>query len=360
MLCSLIPLVYIYKKQKIKQTIILSVVSVGLSALLILGSKGGVAKFNDVGIFSYELPKALLIEGINEDGTVFTNTIVTRLFHNKVIDYGRLFIKEYTKYFSYDFLINGQYYPMRYQVINTGLIYIVDIILLWIGLYNVIRQRKFSSYFIFFWLFVGPLASSMTWEDTPNILRSLPMLIGIILLASQGFAYLLKQIVSNKKHIVLSCLLIAFVYCYSFISYFHQYYVHGLKHQPWYRDYGFKELISFIQSKPEYEKVFVTKATPGPYIHFLFYLKYDPEHYIETQSVRDDNYKGFDRFIFVPDECPNPTDFYKKGIITRNSINNVLIVANGTCKKQEGIEELKVIYRPDNTEIFRVWKLIDI
>lgn len=356
LLFVLIPLVFFYHRKKIKIILFLGIATFCMSAFFILGTKGGLVKFNDVGILSYELPKALLLEDIREDGTVFTPPLISRVFHNKVTAYGRFFIKEYMQYFSFNSLVGGEILPMRYRIHEIGLIYIVDMAFLLLGIYSVFRYRAFGLVFALCWIIIGPFASALTWEDTPNVLRSLPLVVGLILLSAYGATHIPKQLIKNKSYRTFLYAGIVLVYGYCILTYFHQYYVHGLRHRPWYRDYGFKELIQFTESKPEYKKVYVTKATAGPYIHFLFYLKFDPKIYQQTNSVRDDDYKGFGKYIFVPDECPDPAEYRKRGILDNTANDNILFIANGTCNTPLSVNELKVIVRPDDTPVFRVWE----
>ena len=356
-LSTLVPLTFFFYRRKMRLTITLSVIAFSISGFFILGTKGGIVKFNDVGILSYELPKALLAESIGEDGTVFIHPLVARLFHNKVIVYGRVFIKEYVQYFSFNTLVGGEILPIRYKIQDAGLIYIVEVLFLLVGIYSVFRTREFALLFVACWILVGPLASAMTWEDSPNVLRSLPMVVGLVLMMAYGSTHL-WQLMKNKsyRNLLFGVIIITYIYCV--LTYMHQYYIHGLRHRPWYRDYGFKELIQFTESKPEYEVVYVTKATAGPYIQFLFHLKFDPREYHQTNSVRDDNYMGFGRYIFVPDECPDPVEFQKRGILDKNAASTkVLFVANGLCKVPLSVHELTYITRPDNTPVFRIWEI---
>ena len=71
--------------------------------------------------------------------------------------------------------------------------------------------------------------------------------------------------------------LIAIAYGFFFIKYLHEYYVHIPQHLPLANNYGFDELVPFLESqKGNYDKVIVTDRYDQPYILFLFYSKYDP------------------------------------------------------------------------------------
>ena len=81
---------------------------------------------------------------------------------------------------------------------------------------------------------------------------------------------------------------------YFAINYLHQYYIHLPKAYALEWEYGFKELIPFIQDrKDKYDKVVITTRYDQPYILYLFYTKYDPKKYQAISKTEGDNNFGF-------------------------------------------------------------------
>src|SRR5207244_1439795 len=66
-----------------------------LSFLLVVVFPGGKDRFNQVSIFGFPEAKLVLDEQLREDGMNGTPILLTRLFHNKMINYGLTFIGEY-------------------------------------------------------------------------------------------------------------------------------------------------------------------------------------------------------------------------------------------------------------------------
>lgn len=333
------------------------VVIILLDMSLIFGTKGGSVKFADVGILTQVEPKAILAESIREEGGD-AYPAVTRLFHNKLKTYTSSFFNQYFNYFTYSYLFEGTIFPIRYTVPQMGLFHMFELPLFGVGFFLLARRIRGPSGFIpLLLLLVGPAAAALTWEDTPNILRSLPMVPGLVLVNAYAAdaLYHYTPVTYRRTFAITSSIIIL----YSLLYYIHQYYIHGKVHRPWYRDYGFAELVSRIATmKNRYTTIIITKAKPGPYIQFLFYLKYDPARYMEEGSKRDDDYSGFDGYIFVPESCPSPTEVsLSKAIPPEILRGKTLYVVDGACKKGQDITtEHAVITQPDTVPVFKIWE----
>ena len=96
-------------------------------------------------------------------------------------------------HFNLNYLfITGDEVP-RSKVPDMGLLYIIELPLLLYGIY------KAKNKFFLIWLFIAPLASSLTFQ-APSALRSLPMVIPLIYFIAFG----IKEI----KRPIIYCLLI--------------------------------------------------------------------------------------------------------------------------------------------------------
>ena len=70
------------------------------------------------------------------------------------------------------------------------------------------------------------------------------------------------------------------VFCWNFIYYLDAYYFHQRVHQPYYWQYGYKELVKKVNKyTPFYKEIKITDSRGVPYIFFLFYNRYPPEKF---------------------------------------------------------------------------------
>lgn len=155
-------------------------------------------------------------------------------------------------------------------------------------------------------------------------------------------------------------LVLSFLFLYNLGFYLHQYYVHQLKHRPWYRHYGYKELVSYIDSvKNNYRQIYITKAYGSPYIFFLFYQKYDPKAYWAQGSPRDKDWGGFDNYVFIPHDCPLRME-YKNNIKRVVGEKGILYVNMGQCElPKTNVKLLKKIPREDGTPAFQILEYVE-
>jgi hypothetical protein len=71
----------------------------------------------------------------------------------------------------------------------------------------------------------------------------------------------------------------------NFYQAWHQYRVHQQVHQPWYRQYGYRELFSYLNTLTEAQSIIITNRENEPYIMYLFYNRIKPAVYqAQTQK----------------------------------------------------------------------------
>lgn len=311
--------------------------------------KGSAVRFEQLNIFTHPEVRLVLEEQIREE-PAGTNPLVTRFFHNKVINYSLGTLRKYGQYFTLDFLVLDGGEPLRVAVPNVGLLSLAELPFLLSGIYFLLKEKKNWTYFLFFWILIAPLPASFTVHETPSVYRSLAMLPALNITTAFGFFKIKNLIVKIKRGALLPfLLLIGGLFSWNFLYYLHQYYVHQRFHRPWYRQYGYRELVNSVsQLYPNYEKILITKGHGAPYIFFLFYQQYDPAHYQSLGSPRDPDYGGFDKYVFIPLDCPSQE---KKKVLQTEKI---LFVDRGECERSPYIQVLKTIYREDKTTAFRL------
>ncbi len=171
---------------------------------------GSETRFSDINIISQQDLKASIEQKINYERsvTILPETL-SKLMHNKAIEYSKVFIENYLQNFSMDFLfIHGDRNP-RHNMATMGELYIVELILGLVGLLTSWIKYKKAIIFLISWLVLAPIPTAIV--DLPHALRSAFMLPPLILLSSLG----LSIILSRKNRVLL--ILIAIIFSVQFI-----------------------------------------------------------------------------------------------------------------------------------------------
>lgn len=147
-------------------------------------------------------------------------------------------------------------------------------------------------------------------------------------------------------------IMLAVIILYSFFSYLHQYYVHGITHKPWYRDYGVKELVQYLNIREsKYDKIIMTRKNDNNLPFYLFFNQLNPGEYQALGSPVDKDYLQFGKYLFSPLECVFSVN--DDGKFETDVRSNYLYVNVGKCPDYPGTK-VKNIYRPDNTIVFKI------
>jgi len=282
------------------------------------------ARAESIGIFKVER-KYLIDQDIQDDGIAFPgkgSLLVTRIFHNK---YNYLILDFLSRYFSHfdpNFLfVYGDKLRPENSIPSFGLLYLIEAPFLILGLLNLTKKESTFGFFPLIWFFLGPVSSSLTIE-TPNAIRSLLTVPGIAMILGVGLESFFSSIKKLRLQIIVF-LVILTAYIGNFSFGLHQYLIHKFYHQPWYTDYGVKEMVEeTTKLAPKYKAVVIPQ---DPYIFFLFYNKILPSQFLKTAKFTPREQKqwgrveSFDKFVFnMPYKCP------KIGKL------NVLYVCTGT------------------------------
>jgi len=328
--------------------------------LLILNSHDLTQRIRMLSIFQHPQTQLILDEQIREDGNI-DNTLATRVFHNKLFNYSSTFIQNFAKHFDFDFLFFDTGFPDRYRIPQMGLIYIVEFLFILFGIYRLVQKEKRLSLFLIGWVMIAPVGSALTFDDIPNLQRTLIVFPAISIITAYGYLEFWKNFKFRFSKLVKSILILLILY--NFVYYLHQYYTHQIYHRPWFRQEGYKELVSKIDKLlPRYKEVVVTSSESSPEIFFLFYKKYDPNMAQSKLSSEKINSKNFylDKYHFVNDECPlmltsktDPATHITETIFTGKK--DILYVNHGNCDDLDVFSRtLDVVKRSDETTVFKI------
>ena len=306
-------------------------------------------------IFGTDQTKLITDEHIREDGVSHTPLLLTRVFHNKFIGYTHQFITNYFAHFSYPFLFTDDVLPLRYKIPGANLLYLIDLPLLLIGIWFLLIKERKTAMFIIGWILLSPIGSALTFDDVPNIQRTLIIQPALSLVIAFGIYSLLTL----RKTMVPIVFTVIAIYIFQFTSYLHAYYIHQIIHQPYYRQEGYKELVSKVNTLlPSFTKAVITNRETAPTLFFLFFGNYSPKQFqndTRGTTMRDFDRINFGLYEFTTEECPVRLDQ------NQNPLGNHLVGTKGilyvnyaTCQTPPGVVELATIGRSDNTTVFKI------
>jgi 4-amino-4-deoxy-L-arabinose transferase-like glycosyltransferase len=302
-------LLFAYWKQ-VKQNLKLFLFA-GVAALILLVplakdfTKGQMAsRAAGVGLFADSGPLARIQEQRGEHQNY--QGLVAKVLHNKAVNYGLAFAKNWLEHYEGEFLFVSGDIIQRNKVLETGQMYLLDIVFLVAGFVFIAKKSKGWAP-ILIWLLVAPVGAALTFQS-PHALRAQNMVIPLVIISAYGLICLSALLHSLiKKKIVLDIIFLGFLvlFGWNFARYLHMYWFHMAKEYPFSSQYGVKELVSYVEeNKDKFRKIWVTDRYDQPYILFLFYTKYPPDKFQKehTLSPRDkygfSTVRDFDKYHF--------------------------------------------------------------
>lgn len=252
--------------------IIIIAIILALPVTISFLNSGGTARLGGVGITADPGPMSRSHELLNHHANT---KLINRAMHNRRVLYLVSWAEKYFSHFDLNFLfINGDEVP-RSKVPEMGQLYLLELPLLLLGISALLKKRSYRSLkqLIFPWLFIAPLASSLTFQ-APSALRSLPMVIPLIILTTLGLKTALRKFKSKK--IFLSGLVLSYVFAFTY--YLNAYFFHYPQRLPFAWPYGFQQLSDFLDQYPypNDRPIYITNKYDQPYILMLFFQKYSP------------------------------------------------------------------------------------
>lgn len=228
-----------------------------------------------------------------------------RLVYNKATYFAATFTKNYVSYLSPGFLFveGGDHY--QFSVQDYGLLYLICLPFFYFGIWKLFRISNFPArnashieaggefrILLFLWLFLAPIAGSIT-RDSPHTLRAIVMLPLPMILTALGVVSIFR------KYYLVFCLLIVFsAINYQLIT--NNYY----RSYSWSWQYGYKEAVQIIkQNYDKYDQIVFTKKYGEPHEFIAFYWPWDPANYHPDWDYHANWYwiNKLDKIIFVND-----------------------------------------------------------
>lgn len=359
LIAPLILLFAIYFKQvkiKLKLAILLIIIFV-LGIFLSLTQSSD--RFKQISIFSDLGAKLLREEAIREDGGMVKSSLLeTRIFHNKPLSWVQSFADSYVKNTSLSFLFLGGAQPPRVTIPETGQFLIIFLPFFIIGLGASAKNWKKFDRFLLLWLATAPLPASLTTAELPHTYRTLFMLPPIAFFIAQGLITVFAKSKSISKKSLrflhpMAFFILTILVVLNFTKAWHQYRVHQQVHQPWHRQYGYKDLIDYLNTLENEETIMITNREGEPYIFLLLYNQISPKEFHIAGQKRlahkdiEAGVKEWQLFNYVFSEAPCPHD------VTDSNPNNYYVV-HFNCELPENFVRAKTIHFMDGEPEFHV------
>jgi 4-amino-4-deoxy-L-arabinose transferase-like glycosyltransferase len=250
----------------------------------------------------------------NDEGN--NNILIARLFHNKVIGFGREFITQYLTYFSPIFLFINGWFKSRYFVPENGPLYLSFFILILSAIFFRKKENINKQYFIFLilLLFLSPLPAAFTVAESPNVHRTAFMLIPFSIIIAYGFD-LISKIRIGK---IFLAYFMVFILIAEFIFFWHQYSKHMDSYTALYRNDAKQLIAKFaINNENKYDEVVLPVEGAMPW-YYLFYKKDFNKKYSERFRL-DARIDRTNKIRYIDNSCPTtilqPKDYLSKKII---------------------------------------------
>ncbi len=339
---------------KVKIKLILPVIAVliFLLPLLSLSAKpGGYHRAFGVSFFSQTEPPGW-VDG--EDAGFLTN--------NEFYLRGRQFLSLYLSYFSpRNLFVEGDFEKQR-SVENLSVFYAWTMPFLALGLWRSLKRRTTEEKLLFSWILLAPLPAAMT-GDPFHTYRSLLLYFPLTLFAGFGLSEV-SQTIERKYRRWFTMGTVA-VSVGSTLLFLFNYLVltQAIHARAW--DYGYRQIVKFLETLPIGTRIVVDDPWTEAYIHFLFFGRVSPEvyhaevaklgpaqdyYYSKAEEIRPNKFGSYE---FRPVDWP----------AERGDSGTVFVMTGERLPESEfttdpKIELLKEVFYPDGAPAYRIVKIL--
>lgn len=331
------------QKFQIKRLVKIGLIFGVIFAAFSLTAISAITRFNAIGLLSSDLPKAQIFEFTTLSSGI-TPLLLLRAFYNKIVFYGLLFIDQYFQHFSPTYFFTQGGSTKRQLIPMHGLFYLVESVLMALGLANLFAGRRFQKFIPFWSLFLlsSPLAAALTTEDIPSSIRPFPLILPLIFLLVLGIDWL----VQHRKSLVIKLISGAIVlsYIWGFAYFIQQYYVLMPLWRPWHRsdDYDFTAR-RLSELGENFEDVVITNDLREMYIYLWKYGKISIPEIQAKPMARYEDYYQLGKYHFNRRHC----DFKPRTLRT-------IVVASSECgsASDQGFQPLEKTFFRDGVPAF--------
>lgn len=335
-----------------------------LPLLLILNSPILSLRIQSLSVFTSPHAQLKVDESIREDGMIKTKPLIARILHNKVEGYGNEIFNNYIAHFSFDFFFRDKAFPTRMTIFDAGNMYIVELVFLLFGVYIIVTRRTRPYIIIGLWILLAPLGSALTYDDVPNMQRTLLMHPALSIVVALGIYSFFNKI-RTKPYLIFPAIVLILIYAYNMAQYLDSYYVHQPIKSAQFRNAGYKELVEEVTKRSsQFKRTIITNAESAPSVFFLFFTSYDPLSYQNETKLVDKNKSdsiNFSSFEFESDDCPLNSRLgitknmpYMPKILSAEDKSSLFVQYRDCPLASQSAELLHTIYLPNGQEVFQL------
>lgn len=179
-----------------------------------------------------------------------------------------------------------------------------------------------------------------------------------MILSACGAAFLFGAL--KKRWKILAILIYLAIILTSLYKYWSVYSGTYLRNYSWAWQYGYKEVVDFAKENyDDYDKIIVTKKYGEPHEFFLYYLKYDPDSFVNNPDLirffQSDWFwvDRFDKFYFVNDWQVKDLVLESGGEIDCKNSNCLLITSPGNSPV--GFDKVEEVDFSDGKKAFEIY-----
>ena len=231
-------------------------------------------------------------------------SFLSKILHNKATFALERVGQNYLNSFSAEFLFIKGGENKAHNIINFGNVYLIEAPFLLFGLiYLVVFKKGKEKKLILLWLFIAPIATSIT-KDAPHTNRIFAIFPILPFIVACGIYWMFKDGIKENLGKVFALALIL-LFTLNFALYIDRYYVHFPRNEGQSWGTGYEKLVEYLSTENNRPgKVVISRQQYSPYIYLLFYGKYDPASYqrmvVRYPPTKDQfvHVKSFDRYEF--------------------------------------------------------------
>ncbi len=221
----------------------------------------------------------------------FNDSNLSFLSKNKGLLITAIFLKNYAKHLSIDFLLKNGDRNLRHSIGNRGQLLKFTFYMSLIGFVFLLMKRTPSLYIFPLWFLLFPVPASLTWEGLPHAARTVCGLPVFEILAAVGFFYLwalLKRCFLNSNKligIVLSIFLCLMLIkgISDFGDFAKKYFLEYPKYSLAWFEYDAYAISKATENMKGYDAFII--STDSPQVNFLYWQKIDPKKWLADKNI---------------------------------------------------------------------------
>ena len=248
-------------------------------------------RFAEVNIFS----DTNVVDQANTWLEADNNSITAKIFDNRRIGYGLLYLRHYFDFLNPQYLFfTGDINP-RFSSQATGELWLWELPFILIGFYAVFRMKNKTSMFIILWFLLAPIGAA-TARETPHALRSETYIPIYELIAGIGIVTCCAFLYTKRKLYLYGLIaLLGLIVFFEGTYFLHEYMaIYPARYsREW--QYGYAQTIAKTEKlKNNYDLIAFTDTYGRAYIYYLFYANVAPQTYWQEGNPTADIFGLYD------------------------------------------------------------------